>query len=96
MGDNYKHIPEGVSSIITNLKTILEDYKDRIVELETLVNEINGSTDWKDASVKTSFINTCNSYITIYKNLATIMEKYISYLTGKSDTATALERAYSG
>jgi hypothetical protein len=24
------------------------------------------------------------------------MEKYISYLTGKSDTATALERAYSG
>ena len=96
MGDNYKHIPEGVSSVINNLKTILDDYKDRIVELETLVNEINGSTDWKDISVKTSFINTCVSYITIYKNLSVVMENYISYLTGKSDTATALERAYSG
>lgn len=96
MGDRYKHDPGAVSSVISKLKSKLDTYKDIVTQLNTLIDSINGSGAWKDASIKSSFISTCNSYLTIYKNLSSVMEKYINYLTAKSDAADSLERAFSG
>lgn len=95
MGDRYKHEEEGVSSVINALKNTIDSYKDRIIELTNLVKQIEGSSSWKDLEVKTAFISTCNSYILVYKSSLTKMEKYVNYLSGKSNSAAALERAYS-
>lgn len=95
MGDRYKHDAEGISSVVTSLQTLIGDYKDRILELINLVNNINGSSSWIDKDVKSSFVNTCNSYINLYKDLVTSMESYVNYLIRKSDSASAIESAYS-
>ena len=69
MEDRYKHDADGISSIVSSLKTLIDDYKDRVLELIKLVETINGSQSWVDKQVKTSFIQTCNSYIELYKKL---------------------------
>lgn len=96
MADTYIHRPEGVATSVSKMRTLISDYKDKIIELTSLVNTINGSTAWKDLVVKTEFIETCNSYIETYKNLASSMEKYVNYLSSKSSSGEELERAYSG
>lgn len=95
MGDSYKHIPDGVASTISGLKDIIDEYSDRIHELTVLVNEIVNSTSWRDMEVKPAFISTANSYIECYKKVLASMEAYVNYLTKKSDSATALEDAFS-
>ncbi len=95
MSDSYKHIPEGVSSIISSLKEVIDDYKDKVTELTLLINEIATSPSWKDASVKTSFVATANSYISMYQEVVTSMENYVNYLTKKSESADALEEAFA-
>ena len=95
MGDRYKHDAEGVSSVVSSLQTLIGDYKDRILELMNLVETINGSDSWIDQSVKNSFVSTCVSYINLYRDLANSMENYVNYLIRKSDSASALESAYS-
>ena len=95
MGDKYKHDADGVSTVVSSLQKLLDDYKDRIIDLTNLVDVINGSDSWIDKDVKTSFVNTCNSYLTLYKDLATAMEKYINYLIRKSASAAAIESAYT-
>lgn len=95
MGDRYKHDADGVSNVISSLKILIDDYKDRIIELINLVESINGSSSWIDQEVKTSFISTCISYINLYKDLETSMENYVSYLVRKSESASAIEGAYT-
>ena len=95
MGDRYKHDADGVSTVVSSLQTLIDEYKERILELITLVDNINGSSSWIDQDVKSSFVNTCNSYINLYKDLESSMEKYVNYLIKKSDSASAIESAYS-
>ena len=95
MGDSYTYYVEGISSVISSLQVLINDYKERILELINLVDSINGSTSWVDQDVKSSFINTCNSYIGLYKELVNSMENYVNYLIRKSDSAAAIESAYS-
>lgn len=95
MGDRYKHDAEGISNVVTLLQSLIGDYKDRILELMNLVNNINGSSSWIDKDVKSSFVNTCNSYVNLYKDLVASMENYVNYLIRKSDSASAIESAYS-
>ena len=95
MGDRYKHDVEGVSSVISSLKNLIDEYKDRILELMNLVESINSSTSWIDQDVKGSFVATCVSYINLYRDLVTSMENYVNYLIRKSDSASAIESAYS-
>ena len=94
MVDAYKYDPEGVSSVATTLRSDIEDYSDKIAELTNLVGQIESSSSWKDATVKSTFIATCNSYIALYNKLITAMTKYVNYLEGKAGSAQALENAY--
>ena len=95
MGDRYKHDAEGISSVISSLKILIDDYKDRILELMNLVENINGSSSWIDQDVKGSFVSTCVSYINLYRDLVNSMENYVNYLVRKSDSASAIESAYT-
>lgn len=95
MGDSYKHEPDGVATTISGLKDIIDEYKNKIQDLTALINEIMNSTSWRDISLKPSFISTANSYLECYKNVCSSMEAYVNYLTDKSESATALEDAFS-
>lgn len=96
MVDNYRHDPEGVSTFIASLKEKTNAYSDVITKLNNLINSINESSSWLDVEIKTSFINTCNSYIKIYNNLILAMGIYIDYIKKKSETGAAIESTYAG
>ncbi len=95
MEDRYMHNADGISGVVSSLKTLIDDYKDNIMELSNLISTINGSSSWIDQSVKTSFINTCNSYVRVYRSLIISMENYVNYLVKKSESASSIESAYS-
>ncbi len=95
MSDAYYHDADGIATIVNTLKSDIENYKDKIVEISKLINEINSSSAWKDTQVKTSFINTCQSYMTIYKELSTSMENYVNGLSNKSEGFASIESAFS-
>lgn len=96
MADKYKYNHEGVTTFISSLKEKTSQYNDKIVELTRLINTIDTSPAWIDLDVKSSFVETCNSYITIYNNLIVTMEIYINYLTKKSEIANNIETKYAG
>ena len=96
MVDAYNYDSEGVETVIESIKDLTNKYKDKIEELNKLVSTINSSSSWKDVEVKTTFINTCNSYIKIYNSLISAMEAFIEYLKKKSQAAASIEQAYMG
>lgn len=96
MSDNsFFHSPTNVSTVISSLKTNISDYKGKVTDLEKKIGEIAGSSSWKDESVKKAFINTCHSYIELYKNLSYTMESYVSYLSSKSSAFSNLENSFT-
>ena len=95
MKDVYKHDPVGVDKIIVTLKQTRAKYEEQITELANLANEIALSSAWKDINVKTEFMNTYNSYLSIYKDIYTSMERYEKYLEKKSKVARRIEQNYT-
>jgi len=83
MGDSYLHNGDLVLDTIDSLSTDLVNYSNKITELENLVNTMNESSSWKDELVKTSFIETAENYISIYKKYIEILNGFIKYLTKK-------------
>ncbi len=94
MVDAYKYDPEGVASTVTLLRGQINDYSDKINELNSLIQEIGASASWKDVDVKGAFISTCESYLALYTKLISAMTKYVNYLEGKAGSASALEQAF--
>lgn len=94
MVDAYKYDPEGVASVVTTLRGQINNYSDKINELNSLIQEIGASSSWKDLDVKGAFISTCESYVGIYNKLISAMIKYVNYLEGKAGSASALEQAF--
>ena len=84
MADAYKLDKEQVAKLLNELKSIRENYNAKVDELKNLTAEINSSTEWIDITVKQEFINTCNSYNTLYKEHSNKMELYEQYLTFKT------------
>ena len=95
MVDAYKHNPAEINSIVSSLKTQLNNYNEKLAELKGLVTKIETSQSWVDVVLKTSFISACNSYIKIYDSLIVAMEAYIDYLQKKSEAGAAIETTYS-
>jgi len=95
MKDLYKHNPDGVMAVVTSLREKTSGYNNVVTRLNNLVNSINDSPAWIDVEIKTSFVNTCKSYIEIYNKLIAAMEVYIIYLEKKSEAGAAIETTYS-
>lgn len=95
MKERYKHDPVGVDNTLATLKRIRGEYEEKIRELENLALEISSSSSWKDALVKTEFMNSYNAYIKIYKNICGKMDVHEKYLAKKSKLARQIERNYS-
>lgn len=94
-GDRVKVNSDAIYKIVSSLKKTIDEYKDEICKLTNLVTEINSSSAWRDVQVKASFIATCKSYISIYQQVASMMENHVNYLNGKTDNWQALQKAYA-
>lgn len=95
MADDFEMNSNQMYSIAGSLLDVIGDYKTNISKLISLVDEIKNSSSWKDEQVKSSFIMTCNSYISKYKTVVNEMEKYRNYLIKKTDCGVDLEHAFS-
>lgn len=95
MADAYKLDKEQVAKLIDELKQIRENYLLKVDSLKTLTTEINSSSEWIDINVKQEFINTCNSYNTLYKEHANKMELYEQYLAFKTGEMYDMEQKHT-
>lgn len=95
MAEQFLHDESGVSAFITEVKEYLQDYKDHVTALESLLNTISSSSAWQDETVKTSFVNTVKSYITGYRAFAAGIEGYTECLKLKSDNLVEHESNFS-
>jgi hypothetical protein len=93
--DGYKHSPPDINTIVGNLRGYLDNYDAKITELTTAINEIKSSPSWQDAAVKSSFISTCESYISIFTQINNALVKYVNYLDGKSSDGSSIENSFS-
>lgn len=93
--DLYLHDEDAVSSAISNLKGDIQAYEASIRALSNLIKNIDSSGEWLDNTVKTSFITTASSYVKQYENLIKEMEIFVKYLSSKSSSSSALEKAYA-
>lgn len=91
MSDSYKHDKAEVSTLINKLIEIRTKYISKIDTLKLLVEEISTSNSWIDNAVKQEFVNTCNSYITLYNDGIAKMELYEKYLSFKSGKMSDVE-----
>ena len=64
-------------------------------ELRELIKEITFSSDWKDLTVKTSFLNTLNNYMKVYEALLLQMKNQIVKLDSKANKMGALEDRFA-
>lgn len=95
MVDKYKHIPADITTIVGLLRTKINNYNGKITELTTAINEINSSSAWIDTDVKSAFIQTCNSYITLFNQIKSALDAYVNYLEGKSSDGENMENSFA-
>ena len=95
MADAYKHDVEQVLKLLGELKAIRENYDAKIDALKALTSEITSSSSWIDITVKQEFINTCNSYNTLYKEHSNKMELYEQYLAFKTGEMNDMEQKHT-
>lgn len=91
----FLHDELGLSTLINDIKNEISLYKENISALEKLIVSMEGSSDWVDESIKTSYINNAKGYISSYKNYAMGLEKYIECLEKKSNNIVEHESKFS-
>lgn len=95
MADAYKLDKEQVAKLLEDLKRIRDNYDLKVEDLKKLTAEINSSNDWIDITVKQEFINTCNSYNTLYKEHSNKMNLYEQYLAFKTGEMIDMEQKHT-
>lgn len=95
MVNKFLHDYDNIANVITSLKSKKSDYEDKIAEIKTLITNIEGSSAWIDQTLKTSFINCCNQYLTLYTRVLSGLTSYIDCLEKKSALFLDLETTYA-
>lgn len=95
MADAYKLDKEQVAKLLEDLKKIRDNYDLKVEDLKKLTAEISSSNDWIDITVKQEFINTCNSYNTLYKEHSNKMNLYEQYLAFKTGEMNDMEQKHT-
>ena len=93
--DLYLYDRDAVSDVISGLNKDIQEYKSSVTALTNLINNIDSSNAWIDKTIKTSFVSTAKSYVKQYENLIKEMEIFVKYLSSKSSSSSALEKAYA-
>lgn len=95
MSNKYKHIPDEMLRSADRLTNLLEEYNDKLQEMQNLINSINTSPAWKDVKIKAAFNKTCNNYMKINNNRSLKFAVSIMKLKEKARCADEHEKAYA-
>lgn len=95
MSDNFKFNQESILSVHSSLVSKTDNFKGSVDKLKSLVDEISSSSSWKDTMVKTSFVNSINSYITYFNASYENLVNYADYLNKKTTATGEFEGNYS-
>ncbi len=86
---------DAINSYITSVRDNIQTYKGHVQSLQSLVQTISSSSAWKDEHVKTSFVNTANSYIKAYNSFSTGLSTYMDCLNKKTNNVIDNESKFS-
>ena len=95
MSDKFKFNQEAITSVYTNLVSKANEYQEVVNQLTNLVKEIDSSSSWTDADVKSAFISSINSYVNYFNSSHAKMVGYTEYLKQKTDATSQFEENYS-
>lgn len=91
----YKHVPEQMKLSASRLTDLIDEYNNKLREIETLINNIYNSPAWKDSVLKNAYNNTCNGYMKIHNNRSLNFSYNVMKLKEKARCAEEHERAYT-
>ena len=93
--NNYKHEPSEMEASAKTLNDLISDYNNILEEMQSLINEINSSPAWKNATMKQAFNNTSNGYMKIHNNRALNFSFNIAKLKEKAKVAAEFDENYT-
>ena len=96
MSDSFRNNESAVQSVVGQLQSISGNYRSCVEEIDALLSSIASSPAWIDENVKTSFLDSCNSYLLTYYVLADAMDLYVEYINSASGIASEIESHYAG
>lgn len=91
----YKHVPDEMTKSATRLENLIDEYNNKLNEIQNLINTIHTSSAWKDTAMKEAFNKTCNGYMTIHNNRSLKFSYNIMKLKEKARCAEEHEKAYT-
>ncbi len=91
----YKHNPEQMASSAIKLDNLIENYNNKLHEIQNLIDNINNSSSWKDTVIKNAFNNVCNGYMRIHNNRSLKLSFNVMKLKEKAKCAEEHETAYA-
>ncbi len=83
------------SSIEKQLRTLIQNYDAKIIELKNTYRDISSSDAWVDTNIKSNFLSTMNNYILSFENLRDEMEKQVDELSVNTNNVSDIESAFS-
>lgn len=95
MSNKYKHNPDEMLLSANRLTNLLEEYNEKLQEIQNLINSINASSEWKSIKIKSAFNKTCNNYMKINNNRSLKFAFNIMKLKEKARCADEHEKAYA-
>lgn len=95
LSDNYKHVPEGMANSARNIEKLIDDYNQKLQEMQNEIDMIDSSPAWQDAALKSAFNKTCNGYMQIHNNRALKFSFNNNKLKERAKSAEEFENAYT-
>ncbi len=95
MANDFLHDESGIEGVLQEMNPAIDMYITRVEELEKLVLGMESSSSWIDDKVKTSFINTAKSYISLYKQYHAALDALSVCLKTKSINIVENETNFS-
>ena len=91
----YKHVPEEMTASATRLTNLIDEYNNKLDEIQNLINTIYTSSSWKDTVMKDALNRTCNGYMKIHNNRSLRFSYAIMKLKETAKCAEEHEQAYT-
>ena len=95
MANSYKVNSDELNKISNDLLNIIYDYKDQILALRALAEEIEGSSAWVDKDLKPAFVKNMNDYVALFKKIYSGLKVYRRYVIRKGRHADEIENIFS-
>lgn len=95
MINNYSHYPEEMKSSATILSNLIDEYNEKLKQMQQLIDTIYCSPSWKNNNIKLAFNQTSNGYMKIHNNRALNLSFNVEKLKEKARVAAEFEQAYT-